>query len=79
MEKILHIFRNLEEHVVSLRDKLFKLDHNMANPMEDAFYNYWTMVKTNLHYASALLNLYLFHDKELVDDNDSLITCKKVL
>jgi hypothetical protein len=79
MRKILHIFRNLEKHVVSLRGEPFKLDHDMADPMEDAFYNRWTMVKTDLHYAGALLNPYLFHDKELADDSNNLIACKRVL
>jgi hypothetical protein len=50
----------------------------MADTMEDAFYNRWRMVKTDLYYAGALLNPNLLHDKELVDDNDSLITCKRV-
>jgi hypothetical protein len=79
MGTILHSFLNLEKHVVSLRGIPFRLDHDMADPMEDAFYNYWTMVKTNLHYGGALLNPYLLHDKELADDNDSLIVCKRVL
>ena len=79
MGKILHIFYNLEKHVISLKGEPFRLDYNMADSMEDAFYNYWTMVKTDLHYASVLLNLYLLHDKELVDDNDSLTACKRVL
>jgi hypothetical protein len=82
MGKILHIFRKLEKHVVSLRGELFRLDHDMADPMEDAFYNCWTMVltmKTDLHYAGALLNPYLLHDKELADDSDSLIAYKRVL
>jgi hypothetical protein len=79
MGKILHIFRNLEKHVVSFRDKPFRLDHDMAAAMEDAFYNRWTMVKTDLHSAGALLNPYLLHDKELADDSDSLTACKRVL
>ena len=37
------------------------------------------MVKTDLYYAGALLNPYLLYGKELVDDSDSLIACKKVL
>jgi hypothetical protein len=37
------------------------------------------MVKTYLHYAGALLNPYLLHNKELADDNDSLTTYKRVL
>ena len=79
MEKILHIVYNLEKHLVSLKDELFRLDHDMADPMEDAFYNCWTMVKTNLYYAGALLNPFLFHDKELADDSNSCIACKRVL
>ena len=37
------------------------------------------MVKTNLHYASTLLNLYLLYDKEMADNSDSLTACKRVL
>jgi hypothetical protein len=51
----------------------------MADPMEDAFYNRWTMVKLDLHYADALLNPYLLHNKELTDDSDSFMACKRVL
>jgi hypothetical protein len=79
MEKILHIFCNLEKHVVSLRGEPFRLNHNMTDPNEDAFYNHWTMVKKDLHYAGALLNPYLLYDKELADDSNSLIACKRVL
>jgi hypothetical protein len=79
MKKILHNSRNLEKHVVSLRDEPCRLYHYMADPMEDAFYNRWTMVKIDLHYAGALLNPYLLYDKELADNSDSLIACKKVL
>ena len=79
MEKILYIFRNLEKHVLSLKDELFRLDHNWTNTMEDAFYNHWRMVKTYLYYAGALLNPYLLHNKELANDSDSLIVCKRVL
>jgi hypothetical protein len=77
MGKILHI--NLEKHVVSFRGKPFRLDHDMAAPMEDAFYNRWAMVKTDLHSTGALLNPYLVHDKELADNSDSLTACKRVL
>jgi len=37
------------------------------------------MVETDLHYAGALLNLYLLHDKELVNDLDAIERCKRVL
>ena len=77
--KILHIFRNVEKHILSLRGEPFRLDHDMVDPMENAFYNCQTIVKTNLHYEGTQLNLYLLHDKELADDSNSLIACKRVL
>jgi hypothetical protein len=64
---------------IKLDGKPFRLDHDMANAMEDAFYNRWKMVRTDLHYACALLKPCLLHDKELADDSDSLIACKRVL
>jgi hypothetical protein len=36
------------------------------------------MVKTDLHYVGALVNPYLLHDKDLANDSNSLIACKKV-
>ena len=53
MGKIVHIFHNLQKHVLSLRDELFRLYYDMANAMEDAYYNCRTMVGTDLHYASV--------------------------
>jgi hypothetical protein len=47
--------------------------------MEDAFYSRWDMVTTDLYYAGAFLNPYLFYNKELADDIDSLSMCKRVL
>jgi hypothetical protein len=44
MEKILHIFLNLKKNVLSLKGELFRLDGNVANAMEDAFYSQWRMV-----------------------------------
>jgi len=37
------------------------------------------MVETDLHYVGALLNPYLLHNKELVDDLDATKRCKCVL
>jgi hypothetical protein len=75
---ILHIFRNLEKHVLDLKGEPFMLDCNLADAMEDAFYSQWEMVKTNLHYAGALLNPYLLYNKELADNSDSLTSGKRV-
>ena len=35
--------------------------------------------ETDLHYAWALLNPYLLHDKELADDTDATEACKRVI
>jgi hypothetical protein len=48
MRKILYIFRNLEKHVLGLRGEPFKLDRNLANAMDDAFYDHWNMAKSDL-------------------------------
>jgi hypothetical protein len=39
MGKILHIFRNLEKHILNLRGEPYKLDCNLADVIKDAFYN----------------------------------------
>jgi hypothetical protein len=39
MGKILHIFRNLKKHILSLRGEPFMLDPDIADAMEDAFYS----------------------------------------
>jgi hypothetical protein len=70
--EILHIFRNFQKHILSLRRELFTLDCNLADAMEDAFYSRWRKVKIDLYYASALMNPYLLHDKKLADNSDSL-------
>jgi hypothetical protein len=79
MEKILHIFCNLKKHVLSLRGERFRLNGDVANAMEDAFYSHWRMVKSDLHYAGTRMNPYLLHDYELADNSDSLIACKRIL
>jgi hypothetical protein len=55
------------------------LNCELADVIEIAFYSQWDMVTINLHYAGALLNPYLLHDKELANNSNSLTGCKTVL
>jgi hypothetical protein len=79
MGMILYIFHNLEKHVLRLRGEPFMLDCNLAEAIEVAFYSQWNMVTTNSLYVGAFLNPYLLHNKEMADDRNSLIVCKRVL
>jgi hypothetical protein len=38
IEKIPHIFHNLENHILNLRGELFILDRDLADAIDDAFY-----------------------------------------
>jgi hypothetical protein len=53
------IMKTLEKHVLSLWDPPFELPSNLADVIEDQFYQSWKMLMTDLHYARALLNPYL--------------------
>ena len=79
MGKVLHIMRNLEKHVFGLRRAPFCLDLDQAIPLEESFVKRRQMGGTNLHYAGALLNPYLLHNKELADDQNATERCKEVL
>jgi hypothetical protein len=79
MGKNLYIFYNLEKHVLSLKGEPFMLNRDLDDVMEDAFSIQWDMVKTDLYCTGALLNPYLFYNKELVDNSNSLTICKRVL
>ena len=79
MGKGLHILRNLEKHVLALRNEPFNLATDLADVAERDFYTRKRMITTDLHSAGALLNPYLLHDKDLADDADAITACKRVL
>ncbi len=79
MGKVLHIMRNLEKHVFSLRQEPFGLSSDLAIPIEKSFGKRREMVQTDLHYRGALLNPYLLHDKELVNNQYATNACKRVI
>ena len=79
MGKVLHIMNRLGKHVLGLRNEPFHLDPQKAEALEKSYWERRNMVETDLHYAGALLNPYLLHDKELADDLDATEKCKRVL
>jgi hypothetical protein len=67
------------KHILRLRGEPFRLDCNLVDTTEDVFYSQWGMVTTNLHYAGALLNPYMLHNKEVANNSDGFNACKIVL
>jgi hypothetical protein len=47
---------------------MFEFPSNLANVIEDQFYQRWKMLTINLHYARAFLNPYLLGEARLHDD-----------
>jgi len=66
-------------NIHSVRAEFFELDDEDIIEVEKYFCERWALVKTDLHDASALLNPYLLHNKELANDSDATIACKGVL
>jgi hypothetical protein len=60
--------KNLEKHVLSLRNPPFNLAHNLATLAEEDFYSRWRMMTTDLHHAGAILNPYLLDDNVVHED-----------
>ncbi len=73
------IMKILKWHVLSLWDPLFELPSNLANVIEDQFYQRWKMLTTDLHYARALLNPYLLGEICLHDDANAKKMLNRVL
>ena len=59
MGKIRHIFCNVEKHIHRVREEFFEVDDEETIDVEKHFGERWTLVKTDLHDADALLNPYL--------------------
>jgi hypothetical protein len=73
------IMKTLKWHVLSLWDPLFESPSNLANVIKDQFYQRWKMLTTNLHYARALFNPYLFSEVCLHDDANAKEALNRVL
>ncbi len=79
MGKAWFIMKTLEWHVLSLQNPLFELPSNLANVIEDQFYQKQKMLMIDLHYVGALFNPYLLGEAHLHDDADVKEALNKVL
>ncbi len=79
MGKAWLLMKTLEWHVLSLQDPSFKLPLNLADVIENQFYQSWKMLITNIHYARAFFNPYLLGEVHLHDDVDAKEALNKVL
>jgi hypothetical protein len=52
---------------------------NLADVIENQFYQSWKMLITNIHYARAFFNPYLLGEVHLHDDVDAKEALNKVL
>lgn len=62
MSKVWLTMKNLEKHICSLRNHVFKLTHNVVTLVEENFYSWWRMMTMDHHHAAAMLNSYLLDD-----------------
>jgi hypothetical protein len=79
MGKAWLVMKNVEKHVFSLRDPPFSLNEELAESAEDQFQSRWHMLRTDLHYAGALLNPYLLDEVTLIDDREATEAVVRVL
>ena len=70
MGNVYMIMRALCQHVVALHNALFNMPSNLVESFENALRNREALVASDLHYASALLNLHLIKDMELCDEQN---------
>ena len=79
MDKAWLVMKNVEKHVLGLRDPPFSFERRYAIPAIDAFYKRWDMFRTDLHYAGALLNPFLLDKDMLMDDDEARVAILRVL
>lgn len=79
MDKAWLVMKKVEKHVLSLRDPPFSLEQRYAIPAIDDFYKRWDMLRTDLHYAGALLNPFLLDEVMLMDDDEAREAILRVL
>ncbi len=71
--------KTLERHVLPLQDLLFELSSNLADVIEDQFYQRWKLLTISLHHVKAFFNPYLLGEVHLHDDTDAKEALNKVL
>lgn len=65
------VMKNLEEHILGLQKDPFKLPVPLCEALHRQFMSRWEMMRTDLHYAAALLNPKLIDDKQLRSDTNA--------
>jgi hypothetical protein len=59
MERAWLMMNNLKKHIFNLQNPPFNFPARIAVTLEENFTKTWDMMLMDLHYAGALLNLYL--------------------
>ena len=73
------IMSTLKVHVYSLREEPYMLPHETARKYEHAFDRRWEMMLTNLHYAAALLNPYLWNVAAIQNSGEAKRALNRVI
>lgn len=71
--------KKLKEHVFNLRKEPFNLPEEIANHLESSFMARWKKMRTDLHYAAALLNPYLASNREIQNDGEAKRALNRVV
>lgn len=79
MPKAWLVMKSLKEHVYSLEGPPYFLDSVTARKFEKNFDARWNLMRTDLHYAGALLNPYLQDVEELHNDGHAKSAFNKVI
>jgi hypothetical protein len=70
---------NLKNHIFSLRIPPFSLPLPVATRLEQRFVARWDKLRTDLHYAGALLNPFLATNNEIQGDGDAKRALNRVV
>jgi hypothetical protein len=70
---------NLKKHIFNLRNPPFNLPARIATTLEENFTKRWDMMVMDLHYAGALLNLYLKDVLEIQENGDAKHALNRVV
>jgi hypothetical protein len=79
MEKAWLTMNNLKKHIFNLQNLPFNLPAHIAVMLEENFTKRWDMMLMDLHYAGALLNLYLKDVLEIQDNSDAKCALNRVV
>jgi hypothetical protein len=79
MERAWLTMNNLKKHIFNLWNPPFILPTRITTTLEENFTKRWDMMLTDLHYAGALLNLYLKDVLEIQENGDAKCALNRVV